>query len=161
MKCTVEDMIMDLHTLRWMIIRPILLYGIPRTGGRGNWATRALDFMCNGHKLYIVNDTVTQPTYAADCARAIWALLGGGYDGVFNIGSEERVSLYQFVECIANVYGMSMKKVVAVSSSHFRNMAPRPGDTTYDLIKLKSLNIEAVIPGSIMDGLRRMQDDAS
>lgn len=159
LKAEAEDWVTK-YVSRYLIIRPILLYGWPKTGGRGNWVTHTLDALCYSSRLHIVQDTVTQPTYVEDCANAIWGLLRLGKDGIYHIGGVNRVSLYDFVVRVAHIWNLDEKLIWPVDSDFFKDMAPRPRDTTYDLKKLWDLNDETIRPSGVGYGLERMRGDA-
>lgn len=144
---------------RWNIVRPIMLFGYPRRGGRGNWVTRIEEFLGAGMPLSVVDDTVTQPTYAEDCARFVWwivdnAMGGDGYCGnhSFNYGGYDRLSLYDFAREVCRVWGYDESLLEPVPSSCFPDLAPRPVDTTYDPGSM----YQSVPPARLYDGLRRM-----
>lgn len=82
---------------RWMIFRPFLLYGWPYPGGRSNWAVTIIDKLRGETPLHLVNDYLWMPTYAPDCAEAIWRLVFEFDDNeIFNIAAPDKVSLYRF-----------------------------------------------------------------
>jgi len=138
----------------WQIIRPFLLYGWPWPGGRANWVTLVLDKLGKGEPLKLVNDVVWQPTYAVDCANAIWKLSKEA-QGIYHVASEERATLYDFGLKVAKVWELDDSLLKPVSSDEFKGMAPRPKDTTYSLDKVKGLGIEL---DGIEVGLVKMQD---
>lgn len=137
----------------WQIIRPFLLYGWPWPGGRPNWATLVIDKLSKGESLKLVNDVVWQPTYAKDCALAIWKLAGEA-PGIYHVASPERITLYQFGLKVADAFNLDSSLLVEVGSDHFASMAPRPRDTTYNLDKIKGLEIEL---DRIETGLKKMK----
>ena len=88
----------------WMIIRPILMYGWPNEGRRKNWATTWLNKLKNKEECLVVNDTITQPLYNADCAKAIWTAINRNmYKECFNLAGPEKMTLYDFANIIADV----------------------------------------------------------
>lgn len=158
-KVMAEDAVFD-HLGKWLVIRPIMLYGTPYKGGRGNWATRVLDFMDNGSTLRVVNDTYTQPTYAYDLAKLIWHMLPTE-EGVWHVGSEYHVTLYEFACQVARTWGGREDLLQPVPSYEFKDLAPRPRDTCYDLSKLRRYVREKGLdmPLPIEQGLERMRDE--
>jgi len=148
-----EDLVMEYYE-DWLIVRPIMLYGWPYRGGRSNWATRVIEFLKAGLPLKIVDDTVTQPTYAADCAEAIWKLIAADETGIFHVGGCDRLSLYGFAMSVANVWGLDGAGLLEpVSSDYFSNIVRRPQDATYDLTRMISC---VANPVRLHDGLERM-----
>lgn len=158
LKSDAEDVITD-TAHQWMIVRPIMLYGYPRYGGRGNWATRTVTALRNGEKIRVVNDVVTQPTYAGELADTIVKLLDRGEKGVWNIGGDERGTLYEFAQAIRDVWGIYDHGLLEpVSSDEFVDLAPRPKDTTYDMTKLRRYD-KSLIPSGIRVGLEKMRGE--
>lgn len=149
---------------KWLIFRPIMLYGTPYKGGRGNWVTRVLDFMCNGHKLQVVDDIITQPTYVQDLADLIWEMLPEE-EGIWNVGSEKPVTLYDFALQVAYAWEMDSARclnlIVPAKSYQFNDLAPRPTDTTYSLDKLRGyLTVkDKAMPSNLKEGLMRMRSE--
>jgi dTDP-4-dehydrorhamnose reductase len=160
LKKDAENMVMD-YPHSWLIVRPIMLYGVPNAGGRGNWATRVADVLANGRMLYVVDDIVTQPTYAADLARVLWELIPHA-DGVYHAASPETMTLYDFAMRVACMWTTSKvnvsDRILPTSSEKFKAMAARPANTTYDLSKLRSFLEKAKqpMPCGVDDGLQRM-----
>lgn len=147
-----EELVMA-YRGQWQIIRPFLLYGWPWPGGRPNWATLVIDKLSKGESLKLVNDVVWQPTYAQDCASAIWKLSTEA-QGIYHVASPERTTLYDFGLKVAKAWELDEALLQPVNSSHFAMMAPRPRDTTYNLDKIKALGIEL---DNIEKGLIRMK----
>ncbi len=140
----------------WQIIRPFLLYGWPWPGGRPNWATLVIDKLSKGEALKLVNDVIWQPTYAQDCATAIWKLADEA-QGIYHVASSEQATLYDFGLKVAKVWGLDAELLKPVGSDEFKTMAPRPKDTTYSLEKIKGLGIQL---DGIETGLQKMKDNS-
>jgi len=139
MKIQAEDYIMR-NSKDCVIIRPILLYGKPYAGGRANWATMIVNRLRKNLTTSIVTDTVTQPTYAFDVARAIWTILEHDDRRVeieYNIADDKyHGSLYNFAISVAKEFDLDAGLLVPVESTHFKGLAPRPIDTTFDTSQL-------------------------
>lgn len=158
-----EDEVME-YEYDWLIVRPILLYGVPRTDGRGNWATRVTDALSNGHMLHVVNDVLTQPTYTEDLAQVIWAMVPTEV-GVYHVAAPDVMTLYDFAMRVARVWTRSKvnvdNRILPTGSEKFRDMAPRPTNTTYDLDKLRSFceREKVPMPCGVDEGLQRMYNE--
>jgi dTDP-4-dehydrorhamnose reductase len=152
-----ERLVRDIAN-KWLIIRPFLLYGWPYPGGRTNWAVNIIQSLTNSQKgLKLVNDIIWMPTYAPDCAEAIWKLLFQiELDrGIFNVAAPERATLYEFGLKVCDVFSLEKNLLRPVDTEYFFNIAKRPKDTTYDLIKLSG---EGIILSDIKTGLERMKE---
>lgn len=146
---------------KWLIIRPFMLYGWPTRGARTNWAVKIIKVLRKGGRLSLVDDVIWQPTYAPDCAKAIWDLLLEKERGnqIYNVASPERATLYQFGLQICDVFGLDKDLLAPVKSAYFNIgegvVAKRPKDTTYDLLKLSK---EGIMLSDLKTGLEKMRE---
>lgn len=141
---------------KWLIIRPFLLYGYPWPGGRPNWLITILQNLSGSKETRLVNDTYWQPTYAGDCAEAIWRLVQSGKTNeIYHVASDEAMTLYDFGLKIATHYQQDTRLIQLMASSELpAGMAKRPVNTTYDLGKLHGLGIRCL---SVEEGLKVMK----
>jgi len=141
---------------KWLVIRPFLLYGYPWPGGRPNWLITILHNLALGKMTHLVNDTYWQPTYAGDCAMAIWRLIQGGKENeIYHVASNERMTLYDFGLKIAEYHNQDKRLIQPMASSELpAGLGKRPVDTTYDLSKLNGLGIRC---GGVEEGLKVMR----
>lgn len=153
MKIQAEDHVI-LNCNSWAVIRPILMYGWPWPGGRENWATTVVKRLREGFPLKVVNDTVTQPTYAKDAAEAIWHIIQTTNKNVeYNVADGYyKGSLFGFALECATVFGLDETLIEPVSSSHFQGLAERPVDTTYNTNRLQRSGF--VITSSRLESMR-------
>lgn len=174
LKMEAENAIMECND--WLIIRPILLYGWTYPNSRSNFVTRTIQSLSEGKEIRVVNDTLTQPTYAQDFCEAVWRILGftylklkpnepGVFTGVgvsvsknqiFHVASDNKVSLLELSLTIKDIWDFDVNLIKAVKSSDLPNIAPRPKDTTYDLTKLHNLGIKC---RGIQEGLKAMKGE--
>jgi len=141
----------------WMIVRPIMLYGWPYMDSRSNFVSRVLFELIRGKKIQTVGDVVTQPTYAKDCAFAIWSLIDRGkWNEVYHVAGNEPCTLYELAISVAGVFGLNEDLIEMVNSDYFETIAPRPKNTTYDLTKTNALNITC---RGVLHGLKAMRDE--
>lgn len=147
-----EQVVMGLAE-KWLIIRPFLLYGYPWPGGRPNWLVTILQNLSMGKVTRLVNDTYWQPTYAGDCAEAIWRLIQGGKTNeVYHVASDERITLFEFGLKIAKHYNQNGELIQPMASSELpAGLAKRPIDATYDLSKSHELGVRCM---SVEEGLK-------
>jgi dTDP-4-dehydrorhamnose reductase len=150
-----EQMVMGLAD-KWLVIRPFLLYGYPWPGGRPNWLVTILQNLSAGKVTRLVNDTYWQPTYAGDCAEAIWRLIQSGkVNEIYHVASDEAITLFEFGLKIAKYYNQNGELIQPMASSELpAGLAKRPVDTTYDLGKLHGLGIECK---SVEEGLKALK----
>ena len=143
-----------------LIVRPILQHGNLRTSRRNTFVSRAIETLKAGKELKVAQDMISQPTYALDCAEAIWKLIyyqKKQHDS-FNIAPVDAINLYDFAVDIAKVYELEPRLIEPVAFASFSSLSKRPLNTTYDVSKLYSVGI--TIPGH-MDSLKRMKEEAN
>jgi dTDP-4-dehydrorhamnose reductase len=148
-----EQVIRDIAK-KWLIIRPFLLYGWPYVGGRNNWASSIVEKLTDSKGSYkLVNDHIWMPTYVGDMARTIWQLSNEDHE-IYNIASPERATLYEFGLKVCDVFNLEKNLIKPIGSDYFPTIAPRPKDTTYDLVKL---NEQGIVLSDIKTGLEKMK----
>jgi dTDP-4-dehydrorhamnose reductase len=89
--------------------------------------------------LNVVNDQIGSPTYAADLAQAIFAIINHAnwQPGVFNYSNEGEISWYEFALTIQEIGGFECK-VSGISSSQYPTPAKRPAFSLLDKSKIKA-----------------------
>ncbi len=138
------------------VIRPILMYGWPNEGRRGNLVTFWLSKLEAGEEILAVNDVWSKPLWVDDAAKTCWAVIAGDHAGIFNICGGERVTLHDLAVGVAKAFGHDRALVQAVPSSHFGDIANRPKDTSFSNARvMRDLSID---PLGIADGLAAMRD---
>jgi dTDP-4-dehydrorhamnose reductase len=141
--------------LDYAIVRPILMYGWHSPIERGNWVTNWLRSLRQGQRVKVVDDVGTKPLYALNCAEVIWAVIAGHKTGVYHAAGRDHITLYQFAQVTAEVFGLDASLIDSVPSSYFPEIAPRPKDTSFDTTKMEyDLGVKA---WGVRDGLLHMQ----
>lgn len=138
-----------------VLIRPILMYGWPLTGGRGNVVTRWLTEFEAGRLVEVAEDIVTMPLLATNAAEAIWAAIRLDRRGFYHVAGRDRVPLVEFARATADVFGHRRDLVVPVKSASFATLAPRPLDTSFVTTRMEQ--DLGVRPIGIHEGLLEMQ----
>ena len=116
-----------------LVVRPLLMYGLPYPTGRLNPALHWVRELSAGKVVRVVDDVRTQPLWALDCARCIWRGLERGLSGPLNISGGQSLTLYEFALLTAEVFGLDPGLVQPIASSSLTMLAPRPMDTAFDL----------------------------
>lgn len=141
------------------VVRPILMYGWPNEGRRGNLVTFWLGKLEAGEDILAVDDVWSKPLWVDDAAKVCWEVIAQDARGIFNVCGSERVTLYDLAAKTAEVFGFDAERVKAVPSSHFGDIATRPKDTSFDTSKIeKELG---VTPLGIHDGLVKLRENRS
>jgi len=142
-------------TLPWIIIRPILMYGWPLPGGRGNVVTRWLALLKTGRPIEVAQELYSMPLLVDNCAEAVWAAIQQRRTGLYHVAGADRVSLVDFARAVARAFGYEERRVVPVPSTRFATLALRPVDTSFVTMKMEQEL--GVRPIGIAEGLATMQ----
>lgn len=140
--------------LRYAIVRPILIYGWNDPNGRPNPVTWLLSKLKNGQQVKIVDDVYCNPLLASNCAEALCSIILNDEEGVYHIAGRDRINRFDFALKAAEAFGLDYGLIVPVKSSYFKNIAPRPKDTTHSTKKMQ--DELGVRPIGIEEGLKIM-----
>jgi len=121
----------------YLIVRPIIAYGPNNPHERKSFFTWALEKLKKGDKLNIVNDVFENPILSYQCADMIWKLIYKDLTGMYHIGGGDVFSRYEAVKKMCEVFSLEQELVTPVPNSHFKNIAPRPKDTSYVTEKIE------------------------
>jgi dTDP-4-dehydrorhamnose reductase len=141
---------------RHIIARPILMYGWPNTGQRDNPMSMWVSQLRSGLEISVVDDIMTQPLSAIDCAKSIWAAVGRNFQGSYLISGGEVVSLYEFAIKVARIFEFDSRLVKRIKSTELKNLAPRPTSTYFDLTCLNEKL--GIYPSNLDEGLGSFRD---
>ncbi|PZF58985.1 dTDP-4-dehydrorhamnose reductase [Curtobacterium sp. MCSS17_008] len=105
------------------IVRTAWLYG----AGGPNFAKTMVRLAASHDTVSVVTDQVGQPTWTADLAAQIVALLDSGAPaGVYHGTNGGQASWYDFTRAIFDEVGLDPERVLPTDSSAFVRPAPRP-----------------------------------
>lgn len=89
-------------------------------------------------KLGVVFDQVGTPTYAADLARAVYAVLNkGAVRGIYHFSNEGVCSWYDFTKAIHRISGITTCEVSPLHTADYPTPAQRPHYSVLDKTKVK------------------------
>ena len=117
------------------ILRTILVYGLVDQNDRSNivlWVKSSLE---NHKDIHVVTDQLRMPTYAEDLAEACWLAVEARAKGVFNVSSNELMSIYDIALSIADAFGLDKKWIHPAVTNELNLPAKRPLSTGFDLNK--------------------------
>ena len=131
-----EEAIMSVGC-RHIIIRTAWLYS---TYGN-NFLKTMLCLTSERESISVVNDQIGTPTYAADLAATIVAIIEGGKaernEGIYHFSNEGVCSWYDFAREIARVAGNRECKILPCLSSEYPSKVSRPAYSVLDKSKIK------------------------
>ena len=153
-KLKAEEILMNAR-IPCAIVRPILMYGWNHPFERSNIATYALERMAKGLKVQVYDDVFLTPLFSIMCGKAIWRIIQDERYDVFNIGGAERVSIYQMIKELANIFEFKEELVEPVQQGFFNELVKRPKDTSFKTDKMQS--VLGMKPLSLNEGLKAMK----
>ncbi len=116
-----------------LIIRTQWLYG---RHGR-NFVASILQQAREKRVLSIVNDQIGSPTYTADLASAVIALIQFDARGIFHVTNSDFCTWYTFGQAILKLSGVDKVRVIPISSKELGRPAIRPSYSVFSCQKLK------------------------
>jgi dTDP-4-dehydrorhamnose reductase len=123
-KAAGERLALENNPGRTYVVRTAWLYGAHGP----NFATTMLKLAADRDTLSVVNDQHGQPTWTADLAAQIVALLDSGAPaGVYHGTNAGRASWFDFAQAVFRVKDLDPNRVKPTDSSTFQRPAPRPG----------------------------------
>lgn len=138
------------------IVRPILMYGWNYSVERTNIVTQSILKLQQGEKVYAYDDVYVNPLFNNNCAEVIWKMINDDTIQDYNIGGADRVSIYQLIDKVAEIFDLKRSLVFSVRQGYFNELVARPQDTTLKTEKMeKELGI---LPLTLDEGLALMRD---
>lgn len=117
------------------ILRTSLVYGKVPHMTRSNivlWVKKMLE---EKNEVTIVSDQFRAPTYVIDLALACKISIDSEVAGVFNICSNEILSIYEIAQQVAQVFELDENLIKPISTAVLNQTAFRPPKTGFDLTK--------------------------
>jgi dTDP-4-dehydrorhamnose reductase len=105
--------------------------------------------------LSVVNDQIGSPTYAADLAQAMMAIVNAPdwIPGIYNYSNEGEISWHEFALAIQEIGGYSCE-IKGIPSSEYPTAAARPAYSLLDKTKIKS--VYGILPNDYKVSLKKM-----
>lgn len=122
-------------SIDFTILRTILVYGKVNNLGRNNIVLWVKSMLENEKEVTIINDQFRMPTYVEDLAIACKLSIDKRAHGIFNISSNELLSIYEIAHEIARTFNLNGDFIKPISTETLNQKAARPPKTGFDLIK--------------------------
>ena len=142
--------------INYTILRTILVYGKVFDMSRSNIVLWVKEMLENGKEITIVDDQFRTPTYVEDLALACKISIDKKAVGIFNISSNELLSIFEIAQQIADAFGLNKSLIIPISTSTLNQTAARPAKTGFDLSKTNKLL--DFYPNSFKEDLQRFKD---
>lgn len=128
---------------RHVIVRTAWLYG----AGGPNFARTMLRLAAERETVSVVTDQVGQPTWTADVAAAIVAIIDAGIErGVFHATDSGSATWFDFARAVFEVTGLDPERVQPTDSAAFMRPAPRPAYSVLGHAAWAAAGLEAPRP---------------
>lgn len=138
------------------ILRTILVFGKVFDMSRSNIVLWVKEMLEKGKEITIVNDQFRTPTYVEDLAMACKISIDKKATGIYNVSSNELLSVYEIAQQIAAAFQLDKSLIQPISTSTLSQRAPRPAKTGFDLAKTnKELEF---YPKSFKEDLQRFKE---
>ena len=150
-----SEKILQKSTISYTILRTILVYGLVNDMSRSNivlWVKESLE---NKREITIVDDQFRTPTYVEDLALACKISIDKKATGIFNISSNQLLSIYEIAQEIAGAFLLDKNLIKPISTSTLNQTASRPAKTGFDLTKTNK--ILQFYPKSFKEDLQRFK----
>ncbi len=144
--------------VQYSIIRLMTMYGWAPKGGRNNPVGWVIEELKKKNTINVVNDVYNNHLYVGQAVDVIWEIIKKNkINETYNVGGAESINRYDLAIMTAKVFGLDTSLINSVTSDFFKNIVPRPKDTTFVTLKIeKQLNIK---PLKIIEGLKKMSDE--
>jgi dTDP-4-dehydrorhamnose reductase len=151
-----SEKVLTNSSIDYTILRTILVYGKVKNLGRNNIVLWVRDMLQQEKEITIVDDQFRMPTYVEDLAMACKISIDQKAKGIFNISSNELLSIYEIAQQVGEVFGLNTQYIKPISTSTLNQRAPRPPKTGFDLTKTnRELNF---YPKSFKEDLYRFKE---
>ncbi len=128
-----ESIIID-SNIKHTILRTILVYGLT-DDQRNNivlWVKNSIE---QEQQINVVTDQLRMPTMVDDLAQACIYALENNIEGIFNISSNQLMSIYEIALEVAKAFGLDKSFINPIPTSRLDQPAKRPPKTGFDLTR--------------------------
>ncbi len=127
---------------RHLVVRTCGLYGVHGTGGKGvNFVETMLRVAGQGKPLRVVADQTCTPTYTADLADTLVALIRAEATGLHHVTNSGQVSWHDLAAAVFELAGVRAD-LTPITSAQFGAKADRP---RFSVLDNSTLNVVGVV----------------
>jgi dTDP-4-dehydrorhamnose reductase len=143
-----------------VVIRTCGLYGAAGSRGKGgNFVETMLAKARAGDKIRVISDQIVTPTYTADLAKQVAAMVQADVRGLFHATNEGSCSWYEFARAIFDLAQVPAD-LSSTTSALYKTPATRPGYSVLENARLKQLGLNQMRPwrealGAYLDEKKR------
>lgn len=141
-------------SVRWAIVRTVLVYGNILSGTRSNIVTWVKENLEKEKPIKVVSDQLRTPTYVEDLVGGIQLIIEKNAEGIYHISGKQVLTPYDMAVCVAGYFGLDKTLMEKVDAAVFTQPARRPLKTGFIIDKAeKELGYS---PIGFMEGIRSM-----
>lgn len=151
-----EEYLLQYHPAA-AVVRTSLVYGYEPLLPRNHILTWATDNLRSNTPIRVVNDQFRTPTFADDLAQGLSALCERRLSGIYHVAGADDVSVYEFVQLTANVFGLDDSLIYPVPTHRLNEPAKRPLSTR--LLIHKAMRELEYRPKTLQENLELLRGD--
>ena len=127
---------------KYAIVRPNVLFS-SNIDNKSNFLAWVVNNLNNNQEINIVDDQISNPVSVELLGEVVESIMLLNLEGIFNVGTADPISRYDFALKIANRFDCDSKLINKVKTKDLKQMALRPKNTflSYDRIN-KELGID-------------------
>jgi len=125
--------------IKYTILRTILVYGIVDNMIKSNIVLFVKNALEDKKQITMVDDQLRMPTLADDLAEACLKAIHQKAYGIFNISSNQLLSIYEMSLQIADAFGLDASYIQRIPTSQLNQPARRPSKTGFILDKSENI----------------------
>lgn len=145
------EKLVQASSLRWSILRTIIVYGIADFMSRSNVVLWAKDALSKGQKINVVDDQFRSPTLAEDLAEGCMLCAEKSAEGIFHLSGKDMMSILELVYAVADYWQLDKSLITPVKSATINQPAKRPPRTGFVIDK--AIQTFGYHPRSFREGL--------
>lgn len=138
--------------LDYIIARVAVLYGAKQNNKLVSWCINQLK---NQEYVTLIADHIRTPTLVDDVAEALNVLIQKNKTGLYHVAGSEKLSAFSMGVRIAEVFNFDKKYLKPITSHRFKQIAPRPRDSSLNIEKLQKEGIKML---SFVEGLKKIKE---
>ena len=125
----------------YLIVRTAHLYGVDNA--KKNFTLKIIHNMRNNKRVYAADDLYSTPTYSGLLSDMLIKLIGKNAEGIYHGAGREFINRYDYVNKIADVFGLEKDLIQKVKLKDLKLKAKRP--------KKGGLKIDKILKEKIID----------
>jgi dTDP-4-dehydrorhamnose reductase len=146
------EQLLQQSTLRWSILRTIIVYGVADFMSRSNVVLWAREALRKGQTINVVDDQYRSPTLAEDLAEGCLLCAEKEATGIFHVSGKDMMSILELVYAVADFWNLDKTLIRPSKSADIKQPARRPPRTGF--IINKAITAFGYQPRSFREGLQ-------